>query len=145
MRDTFYVGYDPAIKLWEVTPITHSFDAGMWVFRVAARNEHEAMLAGLDQYKGLTAPLTPEQQRLFGHVSNQVGKLSRVLHESMIIEIPDDLMAHAKEAAEKGFFTVAGADEVILNTSTAGWKAIQAHQIQAPAKRREHDSEFSFG
>lgn len=145
MRDTFYVGFEPELKLWDVARITHTFDQDMWVFRVSARSEHEALLKGLDQYKDLMSPLNPEQAQLFSHIRNQVGKLSRVFHESMIIEIPTSMLAQAKDASDKGFFTFAGNDEVILNLSSVGWKAIQAHETKAPAKTRYIESELAFG
>lgn len=145
MRDTFYVGYEPSLKLWEVSSITHTFEPDMWVFRVAARNEHEALLSGLGQYQQLMAPPSPEQNKLFDHVRRQVGKLSRILHEAMIIEIPPSLVDSAKSAADQGYFTMAGIDEVILNTSDAGWKAIQALQAKNPAKKVDAESELAFG
>lgn len=144
MRETFYVGYEPTLKLWDVSSITHSFEPEMWVFKVAARTEHEALLKGLDQYKALMTPVSPDQERLFVHVRNQVGKLSRMLHEAMIIEIPPNLVQSAQVAAAAGFFTLAGSDEVILNTSEVGWKAIQARKVQAPAKERHANDGFAF-
>lgn len=147
MRDTFYVGYDPTLKLWDVSALTHSFEPDMWVFRVAARSDHEALLKGLDQYKAFMAPVAPDQERLFDHIRNQVGKMSRMLHEAMIIEIPAHLIDSARVAAEAGFFTLAGTDEVILNTSEVGWKAIQARHAQAPVSaRKKHDhQDLAFG
>ena len=116
----------------------------MWVFRVTAKTEHEAMLKGLDQYKALMTPESPDQEKLFVHVRKQVGKLSRMLHEAMIIEIPPNLVQSARNAAEAGFFTFAGSDEVILNTSEVGWKAILARQDSGHHKGRELQEDFAF-
>lgn len=144
MRETFYVGYEPTLKLWDVSSITHSFEPDMWVFRVAARTEHEALIKGLDQYQALMKIACPDQESLFAHVRKQVGKLSRILHEAMIIDIPPHLIESAKSAADAGFFTLAGSDEVILNTSEVGWKAIQARNSQASMKPRYTEDSFAL-
>lgn len=145
MRDTFYVGYEPTLKLWDVSSITHSFDSDMWVFRVAARSEHDALKKGLEQYQALMAPVSADQERLFVHVRNQVGRLSRMLHEAMIIEIPPSLVGAANAAAETGFFRLAGSDELILNTSDVGWKAIQARSPREPERQQRPPDALAFG
>lgn len=145
MRDTYYVGFDPALKLWDVSAITHSFEPDMWVFRVAARSEHDALQKGLEQYKAFLAPVSYDEEQLFSHVRAQVGKLSRMLHEAMIIEIPPHLVQAAITASAAGFFRLAGTDEIILNTSDVGWKAIQARSTTELAQNRHTHEGLAIG
>ncbi|MBI6882963.1 hypothetical protein [Pseudomonas putida] len=125
MRDTFYVGFDPDLKVWDVARITHSFAQNVWVFRVIARSEDEALSKGLTKYMDFMAPPSDQLQKLFQHIRRQVGRISRTMSESMIIEIPSSLLSEAEAAAGRGYFTMAGTDEVILDTSSVGWKAIE--------------------
>lgn len=145
MRDTFFVGYDPTLKLWDATPITHSYAQDAWVFRVAARNEHEAILMGLQQYTGMVGPQCEETSKLFQHVGAQVAKLSRLLHELMIVEIPPNLINVAKTASDKGFFNFSGNEEVVINLGSVGWKAIEHHLKKLPGKQPRHESGNALG
>jgi hypothetical protein len=145
MRDTFFVGFDPALKLWDATPITHSYTQDAWVFRVAARNEHEAILLGLQQYTELTAPQCADTTKLFQHVGTQVAKQSRLFHELMIVDIPQGLLPVAKNASEKGFFNLSGSEELVISLASSGWKAIELHLQKHPVKKPAAESSASLG
>jgi hypothetical protein len=139
MKDTYYAGYDPRMKMWSATPITHDFSDDAWVFKVAARNEHEALLKGLEQYQLMAAPIRESDKRFFQFLTVQVGKLSRLLHESMIIEVPFLYLEHAKRAANLGLFQLVNNDEILLNLSEVGWKVIQ-HHVQKTKKPSRNNS-----
>jgi hypothetical protein len=145
MRDTFFVGYDPALKLWDATPITHTYAPDAWVFRVAARDEHEAILLGLQQYAGMVGPQCDDTSKLFQHVGQQVAKLSRLLHELLIVEVPPNLINVAKTASDKGFFNFSGNEEVVINLASVGWKAIEHHIKSLPGHKPRHESGLSLG
>jgi hypothetical protein len=145
MRDTFFVGFDPTLKLWDATPITHTYAPEAWVFKVAARDQHEAILLGLKQYVGMTGPQCEETSKLFQHVGQQVTKVSRLLHELLIVEIPPNLITVAKSASDKGFFNFSGSEEVVVSLASVGWKAIEHHLRGLPGKKHSPESGYSLG
>lgn len=137
MRETYYASFDPDAKQWYAEPVTHEFPDHHWVFRVIARSEADALLKGLECYKTLTVIPTDAELDLLRIIAGQVRQLRRVASDTLIIQIDERLVKVANELAEKGFFSMANSDEIILNIGSAGWKAIEGHVAKRPARRYE--------
>lgn len=140
MRETYYASFDPDAKKWYAEPVTHDFPDNHWVFRVIARSEPDALLKGLECYKTLTVIPPDAELDVLRCIAGQVRQLKRVASETLIIQIDERLVDVAQKLAEKGFFSMANSDEIILNLSSAGWKAIEGHVAKRPARRYEQMS-----
>ena len=134
MQETYYVSLDPGSRHWHVSPFTHEFPETHWVFPVSARSEQDAILKGLEQYKTLTLLPTASEMAVLRAVANQVGQIKRVASETLIVQLDYKWVNDAQSLAQKGFFDVAHQDELIIQTSSAGWKAIQEHVARPPAR-----------
>lgn len=143
MKETYYAGYDPKHNIWDATPITHNFTDEAWVFRVTARSEDEAIDLAKAKLSAFQAPPSPSEKGLFRHIEGQVKRLSRTYHELMIIEVPPALIDQARKSSDLGFFRLANNDEILLDTSSVGWKAIEKHIDQSinqrKSSRHHHD------
>lgn len=137
MRETYYASFDPEANEWFAEPVTHDFPDNHWVFRVIARSEADAVLKGLECYKSLTVIPPDNELGLLRSIAGQVRQLKRVASETLIIQVDQRLVNVAQKLAEKGFFSMANSDEIILNISSAGWKAIEGHVVKRPARRYE--------
>lgn len=145
MKETYHVGYDPTMKLWDAQRIIHNFDPSMTVFQVIARNEHEAVSKGLDLYQSMMQQPTQLESKLISHIVSQVKKQNRNHDDVMMIEVPHKLMDTAKEMERKGFFKIAYQDEIILNIGSAGWKCMNSlQQKERRNKSRSNEGELSY-
>lgn len=52
MKETYFVGYDPDMKMWAAQAIEPNFSEASWVFKVTARNDHDALMKGSPSIKG---------------------------------------------------------------------------------------------
>ena len=148
MRETYYVGYDPKRNVWAASPITHDFSEESWVFRVNARTTSDAIDMAKAKLKSLVADPSPDELAVFKHIRSQVDRLSRTFHELMIIDVPNRMVNHARKLSESGYFGIANTDEILLDTSSAGWKAIQKHmglnKTREFMPRRIHDESLGM-
>lgn len=137
MRETYYASFDPDAKQWYAEPVTHDFPDNHWVFRVIARSEADAVLKGLECYKTLTVIPSDAELDLLRIIAGQVRQLKRVASETLIIQLDQRFVPVAQKLSEYGFFSMANSDEIILNLSSAGWKAIEGHVAKRPTRRYE--------
>lgn len=145
MKETYHVGYDPAMKLWEAQKITYNFDKSMTVFQVIARNEHDAVQKGLNLYQEMMKKPSGAEFDLMSHIVREVRRQKRNHDDVMMIEVPLNSMNTAREMAKKGFFKMAYQDEIILNMSSAGWKCMSVLQQKEKRNRaRENTGEMSY-
>lgn len=145
MKETYHVGFDPEMKLWAAQKITHNFDKKMMVFRVTARNDHDAVSQGMNQFRSMMKEPSSEQVKLMTHINNQVKKLSRQHEDVMIIEVPAALVETAREMESRGFFKTVYEDEIMLDLNSAGWKCMS--EVARKEKRdrvRKQAGEYSF-
>lgn len=136
MKETYYVGFDPAIKQWDASPITHEFDENTWVFKTQARSAPDALAKGVDKYRELMIPPCVNETAVIKHIVKQVGKQARTSYERMIIEIPAALAESVSTMAKRGFFDAIHGDEIVLEMNSAGWKAIEHLNTSKPLQRR---------
>lgn len=137
MRETYYASFDPDSKHWYTEAVTHDFPNKYWTFRVFARSEAEAVLKGMECYKTLTVIPPDAELDLLRCIAGQVRQLKRVASETLIIQIEERMVDVAQALADRGFFSMANSDEIILNISSAGWKAIEGHVVKRPTRRYE--------
>lgn len=139
MKETYFVGYDPDMKMWAAQAIEPNFSEASWVFKVTARNDHDALMKGLAQYQGLTQKLTGEEMRLASYIQNQINQKSRKPDEVLMVDIPSRLMIGAQAMAARGFFTLAHREDALISLRSAGWKAITKHVDEQASLDREYD------
>ncbi|MBD8089269.1 hypothetical protein IFT48_04680 [Pseudomonas fluorescens] len=139
MKETYFVGYDPEIKLWDAQLLTPDFSNESWVFKVTARNGHDAMIKGLEQYQNLTQKLTGDEMRLAVYIQNQIGQSLRKPDDILMVDIPPRLMPSAEALAGRGFFTLAHREDALISLRSAGWKAINKHVLEQVTLDREYD------
>lgn len=145
MKETYHVGYDPDMKLWDAQRVTHNFDPSMTVFKVTARNEHDAVQQGLNLYQKMMAQPSDKELKLIAHIVKQVGKQKRGHDDVMMVEAPISLIDTAREMERKGFFRMAYQDEIIVNMASAGWKCMSAlHEREKRNSKRDRYSEFTY-
>ena len=140
MKETYFVGFDPVSKLWDAQPITPDFPEECWVYKVIARNGHEALVAGLAKHQALVAELSPTELRVAQAIVRQVNRIDRNPNDILMIDIPQKSLAGAQTLANRGFFTLAHQEEALIQISSAGWKAMAGH-IE---KQRLLDDECDF-
>lgn len=139
MKETYFVGFDPEIKLWDAQLLTPNFSEASWIFKVTARNSHDAMLKGLEQYQSLTQKLTGDEMRLATYIQNQINQSTRKPDDILMVDIPTRLMSSAEAMASRGFFTVAHREDALIALRSAGWKAINKHVAEHATLDREYD------
>jgi len=139
MKETYFVGYDPEIKLWDAQMLAPDFSEASWIFKVTARNSHDALMKGLAQYQGLTQKLTGDEMRLAVYIQNQIGQSNRKPDDILMVDIPTRLMSSAEAMASRGFFPLAHREDALIALRSAGWKAITKHVAEQATLDREYD------
>lgn len=138
MKETWFVAYDPATTLWDAKAIAPDFPDDAWLYKVSARNAHEAIVSGLEQHKTLLADLSPSEMRVAQAIVRQVNRVERKPDEILMIDIPQKFLAGAQTLSERGFFNLAHHEEALVRISSAGWKALQDHV----EKQRKFEDEY---
>lgn len=143
MKETYFVGYDPEIKMWDAHMLTPEFSEHCWVFKVTARNNHDALVAGLSQYQKLTQKLTADELRLVNHLHREVSQAIRKPDDTLMVDIPTRQLESAKTLEQRGFFTLAHREDALIILRSAGWKAIEKHVAEQASLEREYDEELT--
>ena len=140
MKETWFVAYDPTTTLWDAKAIAPDFPDDAWLYKVIARNAHEAIVFGLEQHKALMADLSLTELRVAQSIVRQVNRVERKPDEILMIDVPQKLLAGAQTLSERGFFNRAHHEEVLIRISSAGWKALQDHV----EKQRKFEDEYDY-
>lgn len=127
MKETWYAAYCPTTLLWDAKPIVPDFPDDCWIYKTSARNGHEALKQGFDQHAALLTELSPTELKVAQLIVRQVTRVDREASAILMIDIPLKYHSGAETMAERGFFTLAHQEEVLIQTASAGWKALQQH------------------
>jgi hypothetical protein len=140
MKETWFVAYDPTTTLWDAKPIAPDYPDDCWLYKVFAKNGHEALKFGFDKHKILLAELSTPELRVAQSIVRQVNRVERNPGDVLMIDIPQKSLAGAQSLSERGFFTLAHQEEALIQISSAGWKAMSEHV----EKQRKLEDECDF-
>lgn len=147
MRETYYVGFDPQLKLWDVMSVIPDYPDEFWVFKVAARNESDALNRGFHQYQAMTKAPSEHRLEVFRHLHRQALKRDLAQDGLFCIDVPARMMNEAKAMIEEGFIMRGYEGQVVVDAKGTGWKCL-LHQLdnQCTAKptRRWDETEQSL-
>lgn len=135
MKETYSVGFDPELRLWDAQPLIPDFHEDCWVFKVAARSSHEALTLGLGKMRTLIQQPSPDELALMHVIAREVGKRPRKPDDTLMVDIPTRLLGAAQALSDRGFFTLAHREEALVVLRSAGWKSITQHVKAVPYER----------
>lgn len=149
MRETYYVGFDPQLKLWEVQPIAPSYPDDFLVFRVFARHEKDALNQGLKVYADMMETPSADMLELFKHIHRQAKGAQRSGVNMVAVDVPIKQLVNAERLVDKGFFMRGYESQLLVDTRHAGWKCLEMHlgrsqQTRAQPQQEGHAMAMGF-
>lgn len=145
MKETYYVGYDPQLKIWEVCSLVPDFPREYWVFKTTARHIQDALTQGVQQYERITASPSSERTALYEHLYKQGQKLPPGYEGLFLAAIPTRLEAESEKAIQDGLLLKGYENQVAIDANGTGWKCIEHHVSKTKRKESRLTSDLAMG
>jgi hypothetical protein len=137
MKESYLVGYDPQMKVWEVGHVFTEHPEDYWVFKTAARDPQTALKQAAAQFQDMCRP-SAARIGLYQHICKKTTGLVSHGKSMLVLDIP----AHLKPAMDglvKHQLLIQGeGSQVYIPTQGPLWKYLDSHfkhELYAP--RRE--------
>lgn len=147
MKETYYVGYDPQLKIWEVCQLIPDFPDTYWVFKTTARHVQDALQKGVAQFERFTAKPTIERKSLYEHLYKQGQKLPAGYEGLFLVEVPTRLMPEAEKAISDGILMRGYENQVAIEANGTSWKCIEHNVGESHERVRKprHEDHMAIG
>lgn len=136
MRDTYLVGYDPQMKIWEVGKVFTEHPDDYWVFKTTARNEESALAQAVQQFQELCRP-SAARISLYRHICKKTLGLMSYGTSMLTLEIPRSMEPTAEALIKQNMLIRGEGRHVLINTQGPLWKYLEQdfkHEVYAPRR-----------
>lgn len=137
MIESYLVGYDPQMKVWEVGHVFAEHPEDLWVFKTAARNEKAALEQAINLFQDMCRP-SVARIALYQHICKKTTGLISHGKSMLVLDVPAHLKPAMDSLVKHQLLIEGEGRQVYIPTQGPLWKYLDSHfkhELYAP--RRE--------
>lgn len=137
MKESYLVGYDPQMKVWEVGHVFTEHPEDFWVFKTAARDIQSALEHATRQFQDMCRP-SALRIALYQHICKQTSGLLSHGKSMLVLDVPPHLKPALDSLVQHQLLIQGEGRQVYIPTQGPLWKYLDSHfkhELYAP--RRE--------